>query len=184
MALAGALLGLLLNRPAHGYELQATLEAELGPLWETRASQVYLTLGRLERDGMVTATRQLQDKRPDRQLLELTARGRIAALHWLTNVDGPDDLVVRLAVARIAVPDRFEDIARTTLAARQAALRRLRSLRRTLTEGFQGEALDAEIRRVEAEVRWASRVLDSSADIAARPRAQRKRRATREMRLA
>jgi DNA-binding PadR family transcriptional regulator len=183
MALPGALLGLLLAGPAHGYQLQATLEAELGPLWQTRASQVYLTLGRLERDGLVIATRQRQDRRPDRQLLQLTARGRAAAERWLGEVDGAEDLVVRLAVARIAAPDRFEVVARATLASRQAALRQLRSLRRTSVEGFQVDALDAEIHRAEGEVRWASGVLDNAAAIVARPAAQRRRR-LQETRLA
>src|SRR6266508_3301151 len=76
MGLQGVLAGLLLDSPAHGYQLQATLAAELGPLWVTRASQVYLTLGRMQRDGLVTARRVRQSTRPDRQLLELTARGR------------------------------------------------------------------------------------------------------------
>ncbi len=44
MALREVLCSLLLDGPAHGYQLQVTLEAELGPLWVTRASQVYLTL--------------------------------------------------------------------------------------------------------------------------------------------
>lgn len=184
MALAGALLGLLLSEPAHGYQLQATLEAELGPLWETRASQVYLTLGRLERDGYVVATRQRQEKRPDRQLLQLTVRGRVAALEWLDGVDSGHDLVVRLAVARLSTPERFEEIAQRTVEARQAALRRLRSLRRDMTDGFQAEALDAEVKRVEGEVRWASSVLDGAARILARPAARRRRRSLPEVRLA
>src|SRR5205807_503209 len=98
MALLGPLLALLRPAPAHGYQLQATLEAELGPLWETRPSQVYLTLGRMERDGLVVATRQRQDKLPDRQLMGLTARGRAAADRWLLDSEPRDDLVVRLAV--------------------------------------------------------------------------------------
>lgn len=183
MALASALLGLLSAGPAHGYQLQTTLEAELGPLWQTRASQVYLTLGRLERDGLVVATRQRQDKRPDRQLLELTERGRAAAQRWLTEVEGAEDLVVRLAVARIAAPDRFPEVARATVDSRQAALRQLRSLRRGSVEGFQVDALDAEIRRTEGEVRWASGILDNAGAIVARPPAQRRRR-SQEARLA
>jgi DNA-binding PadR family transcriptional regulator len=183
MALLGPLLALLRPAPAHGYQLQATLEAELGPLWETRPSQVYLTLGRMERDGLVVATRQRQDKLPDRQLMGLTARGRAAADRWLLDGEPRDDLVVRLAVARVAAPDLLAAIARATLYSRQAALRRLRSLRRELVDGFQPEALDAEIKRVEAEVRWASGVLDNADAVICRPPAQRRRRPV-EVRLA
>src|SRR6266487_1236391 len=83
MALREVLCSLLLEGPAHGYQLQVTLEAELGPLWVTRASQVYLTLGRMQRDGLVVSRRVRQANRPDRQLLRLTARGRAVATDWL-----------------------------------------------------------------------------------------------------
>src|SRR6266540_3690324 len=155
MGLQGVLAGLLLDSPAHGYQLQATLAAELGPLWVTRASQVYLTLGRMQRDGLVTARRVRQSTRPDRQLLELTARGRAAALEWLERPGPADEVVVRLAVARLALPNRFRDLAETVLAERSAALRSLRELRDEVDGGgFQREAVQAEIFRTQAEVRW------------------------------
>ena len=72
MSLSGALAALLLTGPSYGYELHTTLEAELGSLWATRASQVYLTLCRMTRDGLVTSERIHQDTRPDRQRLTLT----------------------------------------------------------------------------------------------------------------
>src|SRR6266705_2503941 len=107
MALREVLCSLLLGGPAHGYQLQARLEAELGPLWVTRASQVYLTLGRMERDGLASSRRVRQATRPDRQLFELTERGRAVARRWLDGPGSPDEAVVRLAVGRLVDPGRF-----------------------------------------------------------------------------
>src|SRR6266508_604763 len=107
VGLREVLAGLLLEGPAHGYRLHATLEAELGPLWQTRASQVYLTLGRMERDGLASSRRVRQATRPDRQLLELTERGRALAERWLSGPGAPDEAVVRLAALR----DRAAEVA-------------------------------------------------------------------------
>src|SRR6266705_2682093 len=123
MALREVLCSLLLDGPAHGYQLQATLEAELGPLWVTRASQVYLTLGRMQRDGLVVSRRVRQAARPDRQLLRLTERGRAVATDWLFAPGPAEEIVVRLALARLVLPDRFAELATLILEERTRAPR-------------------------------------------------------------
>ncbi len=169
MSLSGALAALLLAGPSHGYELHATLEAELGSSWVTRPAQVYLTLGRMGRDGLVTTERVRQETRPDRQRLTLTATGRQAAEGWLAR--GPaDELVVRLAVARLVVPDRIPVLLNTMIEERSAALHRLRTARGEDEGGFRQEARDAEIRAVEGQLRWLEGLRRHLDEIVARPR--------------
>src|SRR2546425_1375123 len=127
MGLRGVLAGLLLQGPAHGYKLRATLEAELGPLWVTQPSQIYLTLGRMQRDRLVTSQRVRQLTRPDRQLLQLTDQGRAVAKAWLFEDATAEEIVVRLAVGRLAVPGQFAELAEAILEERSAALRALRA---------------------------------------------------------
>ncbi len=174
MGLREVLAGLLLEGPAHGYRLHATLEAELGPLWQTRASQVYLTLGRMERDGLASSRRVRQATRPDRQLLELTERGRALAERWLSGPGAPDEAVVRLAVGRLVAPGRFRALATGILDERSAALRALRALRAAAGPGFPREAIDAEILRAQADVRWLAALRDRAAEVAVAPRGHRK----------
>lgn len=175
MALQDALSALLLARPSHGYQLMATLESELGPLWETRASRVYLTLAHMEREGLVTSTRVRQDNRPDRRLLQLTARGRSIAQRWLAGEGATEDAVVRLAVARVvSPPSEFERLAAALTSDRSARLKRLRELRRQTGVGFQPEALDAEIARTQADLRWLALVRDRSGEILSRPKTHKK----------
>jgi len=173
VSLPGALAALLLPAPAHGYQLQAMLEAELGPLWETSASQVYLTLGRMVRDRLVTSRRVRQAARPDRHLLELTAGGRRLAVNWLFEAGPPDEIVVRLAVARLAVPTRFAELVDTISAQRSSALRRLRALREMAGQGFQREAIEAEILHAQSELRWLGLVGQRSREVLGRPAASR-----------
>ncbi|HKF17732.1 MAG TPA: PadR family transcriptional regulator [Candidatus Dormibacteraeota bacterium] len=172
MSLQGCLAALLLDGSAHGYQLKATLEAELGPLWATRASQVYLTLGRMVRDGLVTSRRVQQTARPDRQLLSLTSKGRQAAERWLFDSREPGELVVRLAVGRLVIPERFAELVVDSVEERASALRGLRELRASVDGGFQPEAVDAEIQRVKAELRWVSSLRERAGHIARRPRSR------------
>lgn len=171
MGLSGALAALLLGGPSHGYELHGTLEAELGATWVTRAGQVYLTLGRMARDGLVTSQRIHQETRPDRQRLTLTDAGRRSAEAWLTM--GPaDELVVRVAVARLVVPERLAGLVAAMSDERTAALHRLRAARPADASGFRPEALDAEILALEAQLRWLAAIAERLSEIGARPRAR------------
>jgi DNA-binding PadR family transcriptional regulator len=152
-----------------------TLEAELGPLWETRASRIYLTLARMERDGLITSTRVRQDSRPDRRLLRLTARGRLMAEGWLAGEGSGEDAVTRLAVARVVLPSAFDRLASALAGSRSARLQHLRKLRQEAHDGFQLEALDAETARVQADLRWLATVRERSDEIVGRPMAHKPR---------
>lgn len=173
MSLSGVLAALLLEQPSHGYQLKATLEDELGPLWVTSASQVYLTLGRMQRDGLVKSRRVRQQSLPDRQLLSLTDRGRDVALQWLFESDDPDENVVRVMIARLVATDRFGEVVDILIEQRSVALAELRQLRSDADAGFQREAIDAEIQRAQADLRWAASVRDRADAILALPRPAR-----------
>jgi len=169
VSLSGALGALLLAGPTHGYELHATLEAELGSSWATRPAQVYLTLGRMQRDNLLTSERIRQETRPDRQRLTLTEAGREAAEEWLWR-GSADELVVRLAVARLVVPHQMSSLLDAMIDERTAALHRLRAARAGDAGGFRQEARDAEIRLVESQLRWLEGLRPHLDEIVARPR--------------
>src|SRR5260370_3910082 len=174
MALQEAMAAMLVAGPSQGYQLMATLEAELGALWETRASRVYLTLARMEREGVVSSKRGHQDNRPDRRLLQLTPKGRSVGERWLDGQGSTEDAVIRLAVARSAMPTKFGALAAALVSEKTARLQRLRQLRKHASEGFQPEALDAEIFRAQADLRWVGQVRDRQQEIGARRRAPRR----------
>jgi DNA-binding PadR family transcriptional regulator len=82
-----ALLSLLHKEPAHGYELKVAIESMFGELWpDVNIGQVYQTLGRLERAGMVRSTTVTQEHRPDKKVYELTPAGREALRQWVDEV--------------------------------------------------------------------------------------------------
>ena len=102
-----ALLALLAKAPAHGYELKQAYEdlfgAVLPPL---NAGQIYTTLGRLERDKLVSDHFVEQDDRPDKRVYQLTEKGHTALHQWIGKVSTgahlKDDFFSKLILARTA----------------------------------------------------------------------------------
>src|ERR1700722_18561216 len=74
----GAVLAMLAKEPAHGYQLRARLRQALGPVGEDmNDGQIYVTLTRLEKAGLVTAEQEPGlPERPDRKVYALTPAGQ------------------------------------------------------------------------------------------------------------
>ncbi|MDR3631060.1 MAG: PadR family transcriptional regulator [Desulfocapsaceae bacterium] len=84
MSIKYAILGILAERDLHGYELKTNFDDKVGEFWSLNFGQIYSTLDRLEKDGLVTHDRQAQDKRPDRKIFSITKKGRIILTQWLS----------------------------------------------------------------------------------------------------
>jgi DNA-binding PadR family transcriptional regulator len=101
------LLALLVKEPAHGYELKSRLEEVFGEAYPPpNIGQVYLTLQRLARAGLVRGQDVVQASRPNKRVYEVTAAGREAVAAWLEGPsDGPrvrDDFFMKLVLAPLA----------------------------------------------------------------------------------
>jgi DNA-binding PadR family transcriptional regulator len=98
------LLALLAKEPAHGYELKQAIEQAFGSAYPSpNIGQIYVTLNRLERDGLVVSQDVEQSGRPNKKVYELTAAGRETLAEWIqTPNEGfriRDDFFVKLALA-------------------------------------------------------------------------------------
>lgn len=100
-------LSFLSKEPTHGYDLLQTYEAlfstVLPPL---NAGQIYTTLSRLERDGFVKKYAVEQEGKPDKQIYELTEKGRQYLVEWFdAPISGPrikDNFYMKLMGARMS----------------------------------------------------------------------------------
>ena len=154
-------LAMLAKEPSHGYQLRARLGEALGPLGDAmNAGQIYVTLTRLEKAGLVTVEHAagLPD-RPDRKVYVLTPAGQQRVADWLTEVSWPrPDLaefhlkLVAAAAARLADPLSIVQTQRREL------LRRLRDAQRAaLAEPSGSDAallLEGIVLRLQADLRW------------------------------
>ena len=154
-------LAMLAKVPSHGYELRARLGEALGPLGDAmNAGQIYVTLGRLEKAGLVTCERTpgLPD-RPERKVYGLTPAGQQRVSDWLIEVSWPKpDLaefhlkLIAAAAAKLADPVAIVDTQRREL------LRRLRDVQRAaMAEPDNSDAallLEGVVLRLQADLHW------------------------------
>jgi DNA-binding PadR family transcriptional regulator len=84
MPLHHAVLALLADKPAHGYELKTSFEQAVGEQWGgLNIGHLYQILDRLARDGLIDSERQPQPVKPDRVVHHLTPAGRAELERWL-----------------------------------------------------------------------------------------------------
>nr|WP_203624962.1 PadR family transcriptional regulator [Streptomyces sp. SID9913] len=98
------LLALLARGPAHGYELKQDLEQLLGSAYpQPNVGQIYVTLGRLEKSGLIEGEDVEQSSRPNKKVYHLTDAGREALAAWFEDTaDEPrvrDEFFMKLALA-------------------------------------------------------------------------------------
>jgi len=80
-----ALLGFLIQKPMHGYDLHQQAKAELGDIWYMGISNIYGTLKRLEKNAWVESTLVPQENHPSRKVYQITPSGEQGFLDWLHN---------------------------------------------------------------------------------------------------
>ena len=160
MSLKYGVLGLLTTEPLHGYEVKNRFEAMLGGTWEVNIGQIYTTLQRLERDGLVRPVGRRGDR--GKLLYELSPDGRKALDDWLGTPDsGPqqlhEDIYVKLLLAaRVANGDLRQLLGRQ----KRAYLQRLRDLNRLEERARRDGRLDlarlvrGALLHTEADLKW------------------------------
>ncbi|MGY1843607.1 PadR family transcriptional regulator [Modestobacter sp. SYSU DS0875] len=159
MSIRHGLLALLERGPSHGYQLRAQFDSATGATWPLNVGQVYTTLDRLERDGLVA-----QDGAPDgdgRIAYRITDAGRAEVRTWFgtpvgTKAAPRDELAIKLA---LAVTTPGVDVIAVVQTQRSATMTSLQELTRLKTrEGADDLAwslvLDSLVFRAEAEIRW------------------------------
>lgn len=83
MSLRHAILGLLALRPMSGYDLRAVFESSVGHVWSASPSQIYASLRSLERAGLATGERIIQDTRPNKVVYTVTPAGLRELRAWV-----------------------------------------------------------------------------------------------------
>lgn len=79
-----AILGLLAIRPMSGYDVTRSYQRALQQIWYAPLGQVYPTLRRMEKEGLLRFAVEIQKDRPNRKVYRLTAAGRRLLVDWLS----------------------------------------------------------------------------------------------------
>jgi len=162
MSIRQSLLALLEQEPMYGYQLRAEFESRTGATWPLNVGQVYTTLSRIERDGLLEAAGQDDD---GHAVYRITPAGRDEVRAWFAtpvNRETPprDELAIKLAMA-VTVPG--VDVGAVVQSQRTATIRALKDYTRLKADAAEPRAggdlawllvLESLIFSAEAEVRW------------------------------
>ena len=176
MSVKHALLGLLAQRPRHGYELHQAFEAMVGGKdnWEVKPAQVYTTLSRLEKGGFVVQDSIEQDGGPEKVIYSVTEAGLVELQDWLSQPvktqHQRDEFFLKLVLSLVSEGSRPTKMIYTQRASLFQELHDLTAQREAAdpkSELAYILLMDQAIMRVEADLRWLDIVetrLDEIAD--------------------
>jgi DNA-binding PadR family transcriptional regulator len=163
-------LGMLSVGPAHGYDLKRGYDERFPGSKPLAFGQVYATLGRLERDGLVEAVETAKGGGPERTAYALTEAGAASLRAWLDTPEPPGpypaDGLVRKVVTALrlgADADAFVERQRQVHLAR---MRELLALQRASTDIGARIAVDHAVAHLDADLRWLE---DAAARVAQQP---------------
>jgi DNA-binding PadR family transcriptional regulator len=158
MSVRHSLLVLLDTGPMHGYGLKTEFEAATGDVWPLNVGQVYTTLARLERDGLVST----ETDADGQKVYAITEAGRTEVRRWFETpvareVAPRQELAIKLV---FAMRSAAADVADVVQRQRVATMRSLQEVTRLKADAeADGDLawllmLDALVFQAEAEARW------------------------------
>ncbi len=169
MSVRQAMLALLEQGPMYGYQLRAEFEQRTGETWPLNIGQVYTTLARLERDGLVEVTGDGGADDSDRAHVSyrVTQAGRSEVTDWFAtpvprSQPPRDELAIKLAIA-VTLPG--VDVTSILQRQRSATMTALQDYTRLKRSGRAADpaapadlawslVLDSLVFDAEAEIRW------------------------------
>jgi DNA-binding PadR family transcriptional regulator len=175
MSVKASILAVLTMGDCHGYQLRQEIESRTGGTWNINVGQIYTTLDRLERDGLVEANQRNAEGQTSYRITQL---GRAEAQEWLQTplASGPDsrsELATKLALA-VTIPG--VDVTALIHGQRIQTMRALQSLTNAKRDSDQDDPneipwlliADLNIFNCEAELRWLEHIEGTLAKSAAR----------------
>jgi DNA-binding PadR family transcriptional regulator len=159
MSVRHALLALLSEGPKYGLQLREEFEARTGEVWPLNVGQVYTTLQRLERDGLVES----DDVAPDgpQKTFRITAEGEEELAGWLRtppDLSAPprDELVMKVLVAMRVPGTDVHDVIQVHRRYLVELMQQWTRIKESEAESDLSLALvvDAELFRLDSVIRW------------------------------
>jgi len=176
VSISHALLGLLQDGPRYGYDLKRAYDGRLSPGRPLHYGQVYATLSRLLRNGLVEVSGVEAGEGPDRKRYAITDAGVTDVERWLHTPEKPDPYLQTALYAKLVLalqsghdPDEVLDLQRS------AHLAQMRELNRRKAAGDLADALicDYALFHLEADLRWLELTAARLGELAEQVRSER-----------
>ncbi len=157
-----ALLGLLFQGPAHGYELHKQLSSAspLRMIWRVKISNLYAQLSKLEKNGLIKGEIHPGEDRPARTEFHLTDSGRQEFTEWLSRlVRHPRDLrqefMLRYYFVALISPASIDEICQRQLVECQQWLENTQEKQKMLEKNsFSNAVTEFRVSQIRSMVDW------------------------------
>ncbi len=178
MSVRHAVLGLLAQRPRHGYELHAAFEAVVGGAqnWDVKPAQIYTTLARLEENGLVVEDSVAQEGGPEKRVYAITTQGRAALNAWYQEAvereHQRDEFFIKLMLCFVADTTDPYQVIQTQRAKLYQDLHAVTVQRSRLNPRYELAKillLDKTIMHLEADLRWLEMIQARLSEIERQP---------------
>ncbi|MEE6261908.1 PadR family transcriptional regulator [Plantactinospora sonchi] len=157
MSIGQTFLGLLESSPRHGYELKRLYDERFGQARPLHYGQVYSTLARLLRSGLVEVDGVEPGAGPERKRYAITSAGVTDVERWLAQPEKPDIYLQNTLYAKVVLGLLTgRDAADILDVQRTEHLREMRELTRRKAAGDLADQLicDFALFHLEADLRW------------------------------
>jgi len=163
---AYAILGLLRQRPMHGYEIAQHFkpEADLGQVVPADMSTIYTFLKDLQEHGLISGKRETVGARPPRTVFSPTAEAEELFLDWVRRPVARIreirlDFLLKLYFAQQLGPAEVKALVEAQLAVGRSYLKRQKTSARALaTSSFEALVLESKLTAAESTVSWLKRI--------------------------
>lgn len=157
MSIGQTFLGLLESRPRHGYDLKRVYDEQFGRGRPLHYGQVYATLSRLLKNGLVEVEGVEPGEGPERKRYAITAAGVTDVERWLAQPAKPDDYLQSTLYTKVVLALLTGRSAAEILDTQRAEhLGAMRALTRRKAAGDLADQLicDHALFHLEADLRW------------------------------
>jgi DNA-binding PadR family transcriptional regulator len=153
-------MAMLAKEPSQGFHLRARIDRALGPLGkDVNAGQIYVTLSRMEKAGLVALVVSDALVGAERKVYELTAAGQERVTEWLADVTWPKPDIAEFHLKLIAAAQAsLADPIAIIDAQRRELLRWIRDAQRAEMAEVDGSdaalLMEGIVLRLQADLRW------------------------------
>ncbi|PGH43746.1 PadR family transcriptional regulator [Micromonospora sp. WMMA1996] len=157
MSIGHTFLGLLQASPRHGYDLKRAYDERFGQARPLAFGQVYSTLSRLLRNGLVEVDAVEPGEGPERKRYAITEAGVTDVERWLAQPEKPEPYLHSVLYTKVVLALLTGRPAADLLDVQRAEhLRLMRELTRRKTHGDLADQLvcDHALFHLEADLRW------------------------------
>lgn len=160
-------LGVLVESPGHGYDLNQKLNRRLGDIWRLGPSHIYAVLAGLEHAALARHNEVRQENRPSKKVFHITEDGRLLFLKWVSSPvfhmrDIRLEFLAKLHFSRLNSHSAMLDLIKLQLSVCEDLLRHLQFQHQESMHGHSDVTtakLSYRMKIVEATIHWLEQML-------------------------